>query len=602
MEAVFITIHDLSEDAQIRYCSDSIEDILGYVPSEVLGRSCWDYFHPDEIPFARKVHGRGVSLDKASVLNYCRVRHKDGSWIGCECVFTVVYDVLVASTSIYTIGPKARERELASGAIRRIFSSSPRDPRYHMLSYLSNKFSQDPYQDAHFLEPRAALFLNRFTRTSTVMYATNGVVDILGLQPNQLAGKSFYYCIEENCLPDAVKTIESAKANDSIAYLRFWFRDPTQDASRAHSEAVSVHESDEDEEGGVALRDGARSGSNVSMNGESTPRTISGQPTIADGQQSSEGLSTSVPQADAANVTASNAPPPLVPQTSNASSLQPPSDVNHRASSGNSTDMEANAPEAIFDRVASHNSSVSEPPPEERIEIEAVVSCTSDGLVVILRRAHSITPPALGVTEVAQYPNGLFASPWAPDPILPASIRQNTATPLSSIGSGPVSDDTGLMATIRDVAVFAWGLTGINGSLRDCGVGNPSGEALPPGGLPIWDPNSNADPYNLFNGFSGSLHRPFRGMGEPYRPPKNDGDLTSSDDEVVFKRSPVQSAWRRPKRRGQDAFGADGSETGDGENKDGGRKRATRSQSGSGVHSASGSGCASQSGAGSGSA
>ena len=99
---------DLSEDARIRYCSESIEDILGYLPHEVLGKSCWDYFHPEEIPFAREVHGRGVSLDKASVLSYCRVQHKDGSWIGCECVFTVVHDVLVASTSIYRQGPKAK--------------------------------------------------------------------------------------------------------------------------------------------------------------------------------------------------------------------------------------------------------------------------------------------------------------------------------------------------------------------------------------------------------------------------------------------------------------------------------------------------------------
>ncbi len=105
---LLITLPDLSEDARIRYCSDSIEDILGYLPREVTGKSCWDYFHPDEIPFARAIHGRGVSLDKASVMNYCRVRHKDGSWIGCECVFTVVHDVLVASTAIYRRGPKAR--------------------------------------------------------------------------------------------------------------------------------------------------------------------------------------------------------------------------------------------------------------------------------------------------------------------------------------------------------------------------------------------------------------------------------------------------------------------------------------------------------------
>ncbi|KAJ4532221.1 hypothetical protein HRR76_007220 [Exophiala dermatitidis] len=108
METVFITIHDLSLDARIRYCSDSIEDILGYLPHEVTGKSCWEYFHPDEIPFGRSIHGRGVSLDKAAVMNYCRIKHKDGSWVACECVFTVVYDVLVASTAVYRQGPKAR--------------------------------------------------------------------------------------------------------------------------------------------------------------------------------------------------------------------------------------------------------------------------------------------------------------------------------------------------------------------------------------------------------------------------------------------------------------------------------------------------------------
>lgn len=471
-----------------------------------------------------------------------------------------------------------------------------------MLTYLSNKFSQDPYRDANFLEPRAALFLNRFTRTSTVMYATNGVADILGLQPNQLSGKSFYYCIAENCLPDAVKTIESAKANDSIAYLRFWYRDPTQDVSRAHSEALSANESDEDDEGGVALRDGTRSGSNVSMNGESTPHANPEQPISANSGQPLEADPTTTPQASASNTTSSVAPPQLLPETSNASSLQPPSSTIHRTSSDNSTDLAGNASDGIFDRVRSQDSSASDPQQEERIEIEAVVSCTSDGLVVILRRAHPITPPALGVTEATQYPDGLFASPWAPEPIMPASVRQDTVAPLSSFPSGPIPDDTGFMAAIRDVAVFAWSLTGINGSLADYGVGKPSGEALPPGGLPIWDPNSTADPYDLFNGFSGSRHRPFGGMGEPYRPPKNDGETSSSDDEVLWKRSPVQPAWRRPKRRGHgDAFGEDGSETGDGENKDGGRKRATISQDGSSMGSGSGSGYASQSGAGSGS-
>ena len=40
---------DLSLDARL-YVSTSIEDILGYRPHEVVGKSCWEYFHPDEIP------------------------------------------------------------------------------------------------------------------------------------------------------------------------------------------------------------------------------------------------------------------------------------------------------------------------------------------------------------------------------------------------------------------------------------------------------------------------------------------------------------------------------------------------------------------------
>ena len=99
---------DLSLDARIKYVSDSVEDILGYLPPEVKGKSCWEYFHPDEVPFARAIFGRGIQLDKAAQLNYCRVKHKDGTWIGCECVFTIVYDVIVASTSIYRRSLRSR--------------------------------------------------------------------------------------------------------------------------------------------------------------------------------------------------------------------------------------------------------------------------------------------------------------------------------------------------------------------------------------------------------------------------------------------------------------------------------------------------------------
>lgn len=92
---------DLTPNANILFASDSVVDILGYEPHEVQGLSCFDFFHPDEVPFARSIHSRGVLLDKAAVLHYARIRSRDERWINCECCFTIVHDVLVASTSVY---------------------------------------------------------------------------------------------------------------------------------------------------------------------------------------------------------------------------------------------------------------------------------------------------------------------------------------------------------------------------------------------------------------------------------------------------------------------------------------------------------------------
>ncbi|KAH0837000.1 hypothetical protein AYO21_08809 [Fonsecaea monophora] len=595
METVFITIHDLSQDARIKYCSASVEDILGYLPHEVTGRPCWDYFHPDEIPFARAVHDRGINLDKAAVMNYCRIRHKDGHWVGCECVFTVVHDVLVASTAIYRRGPKARQRALDGAGIRRIFSSSPRDPRYHMLSYLSSKFYDEP--SAHTPEPRAALFLNRFSRTSTVMYATNGVAAILGLQPSDLTGRSFYHCIEQACLQDAVKCIESAKANDSIAYLRFWYHNPLQETDRPDGESIG-DESDEDDDGGVPLGTDTRSGSgsSVSMGDAPTPRQTQAAAHVTNSQAQGAPGEASNSQVDGV----------LQPPGNGAPDVQVNGhDGGHALASGAGTDLVVNENGAESDpephQVSAPQQTEAANVNGERLELEAVVSCTSDGLVVILRRAKPLVPHTLGATEAPFYANGLFASPWAPEPVMPPTIQQTTVAPATSF---PMTDpsESDFMNAIREVAVFAWSLTGINGSLAQYARGTASPEALPPDGLPIWDPNADVDSKanELYNGFLGSAHRPFADSAGSSGM-KKDEDLGSSDDEVLWKRAPTMTPWRRPKRRAhQDAFGGEGNDGVDGGNEDGRRKKTTRSHSSSGP--STGSGGASAAGSSSGSA
>jgi PAS domain S-box-containing protein len=65
-------MHDLSPSATVLFASASIDDVLGYKPEDVVGKSCFDYFHPEELPFARTMHGASIQFDKAAVLSYCR--------------------------------------------------------------------------------------------------------------------------------------------------------------------------------------------------------------------------------------------------------------------------------------------------------------------------------------------------------------------------------------------------------------------------------------------------------------------------------------------------------------------------------------------------
>ncbi|CAN9113647.1 unnamed protein product [Alternaria alternata] len=422
MDTTFITIHDLSDDAHILYSSDSIVDILGHTPDEVVNRQS--------------------------------------------------------------------ERAVEAPIVRKLFASSPKDPRYHMLSHLSSKFDLGPDDQTH--EPRAALFLNRFTRTLTVMYATSGIEQIIGISGEAMKGRSFYYCIAPNCLEDAVRCLESAKGNDSIAYMRFFFRDPRQDdapdvsSSESEDDIMTDVTSDDESEGGVGL------GGHSTFNGTARHPLDSNHTT-----DNSEERSAS---------------------RTNSGDNRNPSDPHHVMFGGS-------APRSSISSVSSPRSEVRDDP----IELEAVISCTSDGLVVCLRRARPMLPGTMPVAQPVQQYNGIYAAPWATQPVFHPAPQQMPQYPLGArhpamVQAGPSMEfQNNFMQSIRDVAVFAWALTGINGSLVDYARGKPIGESQPPEGFPVWNPLPNpgfgkqlsAAPSGYVSGSnSSSSNDPF-GFGDP---------------------------------------------------------------------------------------
>ncbi|KAF9525481.1 hypothetical protein CPB83DRAFT_859319 [Crepidotus variabilis] len=97
----FIGIVDFSQEARWLYMTPSVADLLGFEPNELIGRPSLDLVHPDEFSQIRKLHYDTIQQDKAAVLVYLRMRHKDPyrGYVLCGVSRTVVHNVLVGSVS-----------------------------------------------------------------------------------------------------------------------------------------------------------------------------------------------------------------------------------------------------------------------------------------------------------------------------------------------------------------------------------------------------------------------------------------------------------------------------------------------------------------------
>ncbi|KAF4446488.1 hypothetical protein F53441_9892 [Fusarium austroafricanum] len=370
------------------------------------------------------------------------------------------------------------------------------------------------------------------------MFATDAVASILGVPADQVQHKSFYECIRESCLDDALKCIESAKANDSIAYLRFWSRDPRRpedfedEESDAEEEStIDVAESHGSEEPRHHLNPGNTDSPHPDHNGSGSSLQAPNQQRRAESRRSSDSEGGGVKLDGAmdldSNSNQASADPPIKAEsdvemqdgtTSNETSGESRTTSSNALGStsragGYQTPSTPQSPQPVEDNTPQVRRPRSRPVRQltPSVELEAVVSCTSDGLAVILRRARpqipNVNPPLIPST----FDNGVFAAPWAQRPVYPQypyEAVHNFQAPLTpqhmplrsgiQAAGGPPMDQ--LMQSIRDVAVFAWALVGINGNIASHGHGQPSGEAQPPDGLPIWDPEaaetSYEGPYN----------------------------------------------------------------------------------------------------------
>lgn len=70
----------LDTDAMVRYASPALEQTFGFDPNEVVGKSAFDFVHPDDAPRIKEAFADAVGTPGYSTSLQFRHRHKDGSW------------------------------------------------------------------------------------------------------------------------------------------------------------------------------------------------------------------------------------------------------------------------------------------------------------------------------------------------------------------------------------------------------------------------------------------------------------------------------------------------------------------------------------------
>ncbi|KAJ7133635.1 hypothetical protein C8R44DRAFT_772810 [Mycena epipterygia] len=259
----FITILDFS--ARWEYLTESVSDLLGWEPSDLREHSFFELVHPDELSQVQQLHYETIASDKAAVVAYMRLKHKDAhkGYLLCAVVCTlhvgfralmspstVVHDKVVGSISLASPGGKALHNSSTAQEItvitpsasnfefrrwhdpRPITPPSPRSP--------TPRRSPSPLPAAQ--SPRTALILDRFSAACTITHYSNHHL-ILPAAATTRAFFDFVSHADETIVRSWLAAIKTCGVNDrghpsgsGFGYGRFLLCAEGRDSVRGASE------------------------------------------------------------------------------------------------------------------------------------------------------------------------------------------------------------------------------------------------------------------------------------------------------------------------------------------------------------------------------
>ncbi|KAK8866101.1 hypothetical protein IAR55_001252 [Kwoniella newhampshirensis] len=216
------------QEAKFCYVSESMQDILGYESEDLLGKSCYLIFHPEESQVLRQIHYQALTEERTACVAYFRVLHREGYYVECCCSYYTVYNMSLALYTRAVDGARTLQQALTAREVMEVSPSSQgrfaikRWPPSASLTSSPESTSLSlsvPSLDQRWPTPpkptpRTFYIMDRFTDTSRVTYVSNDAI----LNGSRLKNQSFYCIIRPSDRPHVRRYIEASKKSTPVMY------------------------------------------------------------------------------------------------------------------------------------------------------------------------------------------------------------------------------------------------------------------------------------------------------------------------------------------------------------------------------------------------